>query len=432
MKKSRSESLIKIAMILLLLASGMTALLMPELIYSLVLYAALIYSVLNGFRLIAKGLKTHRVRHFLFAFLAFVFAAVLLFSQVVPEWMIRVVFGLYCLLMGIGMLIQQGIYIYENVNRPFINWIFSCAYTVLGFLLLFTPRIGTSDLIRFFGCYFLLLSFRYFSDYFELTSRSYTWKRAFHISLPTFVAALIPDWTLQNINAHFQKGEDIAVYPAKGNERPLLKAMVHIGPEGFQKVGHFSFAWKDIVFSYGNYDQDSGRLGGLLGDGVYFNVPLDRYLPNILQYEHNTVFEYGIHVSEEQEKQLDEVIDALKHSSYRWYTRIEKEDGYSHFEQYESDYACRLHYRTGAKFYKIKSGRFRTYWFIGENCVMFSDLILGLVGADILSVKGVITPGTYYDYLQSEYEKENSPVISCTIHPYRPLGADDEKQSSEK
>ena len=122
---------------------------------------------------------------------------------------------------------------------------------------------------------------------------------------------------------------------------------------------------------------------------------------------------------------MDHLIQNLRDSSYRWYTRIEREDGYLHFRDYESDYGCRLHYRTGAKFYKIRKGRFKTYWVLGENCVVFADLMLGLIGADILSMRGVITPGTYFDYLQEEYEKENSPVVSCVIHPYRPLDSQD-------
>lgn len=425
MSEKRMGKLFRIGLTAALLICGIVCIADPAAVFSFFTEAALIFSLFNGFRLVYKGLRRHSVRHFIFAALAFAFALVLMFSSVIPEWMIRVSFGLYCLIMGSAMLIQQGIYIYENVRRPFMNWVFSCAYMMIGFLLLFTPRITISVLIRLFGCYFILLSVRYFSDMRELTNPNYTWKRAFHVSLPTVFAALIPDWTLQKINTHFREGIDVETYPLKSDEEPILKAMVHIGPDGFQKVGHFSFAYKDIVFSYGNYDHDSDRLGGLLGDGVYFNVPFSLYLPNIIQYEHNTIFEYGIQISPEQEKQLDELIRQLRESSYRWYTRIEREDGYSRFRDYEADYGCRLHYRTGAKFYKIRKGRFKTYWVMGENCVMFADLMLGMIGADILSMRGIVTPGTYFDYLQQEFEKENSPVVSCVIHPYRPLHNDD-------
>jgi len=84
-------------------------------------------------------------------------------------------------------------------------------------------------------------------------------------------------------------------------------------------------------------------------------------------------FEYGIHTSEAQNKAIEEQLEALRLKSFRWYCQIEKEDGYAHHEKYAQDYPCRLHYRTGAKFYKIKSGKFRYYWFLGDNCASFMD-----------------------------------------------------------
>lgn len=418
---SFSERLVRIAVMLALFAVGIISLFFPKTIWEAAIYIAVIFMAFNTMRLILKGMRRKSVNHFFLAALSFVFMIVLAFNSFIPEWILRVIFGLYCLVSGLSILIQQGIYMYEEVDCPILNWVFSFGYCLIGFLLLFTPRITTADLIRFFGAYFLLLSVRYLADFMDLTNPKYSWKRNIHVSLPTAFAALIPDWTLQRINAHFQKGEDVETYPVKTDREPVLRAMVHIGPKGFQKVGHFSFSYKGIVYSYGNYDHDSDHIGGLLGDGVYFNVPFERYISNITKYEQNTIFEYGIQISEEQEQQLDELLAELHNSSYRWYTRIEREDGSGRFEKYEEDYGCRLHQRTGAKFYKIRKGRFKTYWALGENCVMFADLFLGKIGADVLSIRGLITPGAYFDYLQNEYEKEKSPVVSCTIHPYRPL-----------
>lgn len=69
------------------------------------------------------------------------------------------------------------------------------------------------------------------------------------------------------------------------------------------------------------------------------------------------------------------------------------------------DYPSRLHYRTGAKLYKVKSGKFHIYWALGDNCASFTDLVLGTLGADVLSIRGIISPGTYLDWLQKEYLK---------------------------
>ena len=69
-----------------------------------------------------------------------------------------------------------------------------------------------------------------------------------------------------------------------------------------------------------------------------------------------------------------------------------------------------------AKLYKVKSGKFHIYWALGDNCASFTDLVLGTLGADVLSIRGIISPGTYLDWLQKEYLKKNSPIVSRCIY----------------
>ena len=97
----------------------------------------------------------------------------------------------------------------------------------------------------------------------------------------------------------------------------------------------------------------------------------------------------------------------------------EDENGKSYgIYQYAEDYPCRLHYRTGAKFYKIKQGKFKTYWVCGDNCASFIDWILGQLGSDVLSIRGIITPGSYFEFLETEYMKKSSPVVYRKVHPW--------------
>lgn len=113
---------------------------------------------------------------------------------------------------------------------------------------------------------------------------------------------------------------------------------------------------------------------------------------------------------------IEKEIEKIRQNGYRWYTKIEKEDGYDRFSEYEMDYPSRLHYRTGAKLYKVKSGKFHIYWALGDNCASFTDLVLGTLGADVLSIRGIISPGTYLDWLQKEYLKKNSPIVFRRIY----------------
>ena len=51
-----------------------------------------------------------------------------------------------------------------------------------------------------------------------------------------------------------------------------------------------------------------------------------------------------------------------------------------------------------------------------QNCVLLADTIVGQAGTDILSPKGFIAPGTYQAYLNREFEKPNSIVVSKHVY----------------
>lgn len=412
----RSEALL-IAFALAVL--GIVCFFMPAFTLRTLLSVSTVFLILYGLFHIVRWFTSGRTRpsDLIYGPLALVFAAVLIFNSYLPEWLIRVCFGLYCLAVFAALAIQQVIHRFNDVPISISAVFFLCVYGILFVTLLFTDAVDTNTLIRLFGVYFLALAIRNCIDAFDLRSKKYRWKRGLHVSLPIVLATILPDFALKSIDAKIREGEEADLNSIKKKENVRLKAMVHIGPEGFQKVGHFTFSWDGTVFSYGNYDSSSGRFFGLIGDGVFFTVPKELYLPNIVKYEHNTIFEYSIATTPEQEARIEEQIEQLQHRSYRWYSRLEKA-GSKTLKGYESDYPSRLHYRTGAKFYKIKKGTYKTYWAGGDNCVLFSDEILGTIGADVLSLRGIITPGAYYDYLESEYLKENSPVVEKNVYSW--------------
>ena len=75
-----------------------------------------------------------------------------------------------------------------------------------------------------------------------------------------------------------------------------------------------------------------------------------------------------------------------------------------------------LQKKTRAKFYKFKQTSYKTYFLLFTNCVKLVDNVLGVTGSDLLKLNGVITPGTYYDFLEKEYKRKNSNVISKSIY----------------
>ena len=396
---------------------GVILVLIPDHVYDLILDLAMGICFFNTFYQLWQYVRKKGSSDLAFGLLSLGFLVVLSRWQSLPEWFIRVTFGIYLICSAIVTGIQLVLDIEDSFLSRIAGLLFlTVVYGILGLGLLFSRNFDTSLLMQFFGLYFLVMGIRFFMNALPGTGKTYRWKRGMRIMLPPVISAILPDWFLQRINESIKKGEPLVLHEQKTRKKPQLQVMVHVGPKGFQKIGHISFAYKGVVYSYGNYDSDSFRLNGTIGDGVFFNAAVEDYIPNMLQVENNTIFEYGILLDEKQEKSVERELASMRNNSYRWYTKIERGDGYDEFRRYEADYPSRLHYRSGAKMYKFKGGKFRTYWALGDNCAAFADVVLGALGADVLNIRGIISPGTYLDFLQTEYQRVNSPVITRTIH----------------
>lgn len=402
----------------LLIIAGDIMVWIPNRVFAWILSVSILFLLINGCVLLFRFVKQKRNKDFFFSILSFAFMFFLMNFRYLPQWILRVNFGGYCILCGTACFIQLVIDKINHLKGKFLNSIFTFIYIFFGFYLLLNPDFHTDLLMRAFGIYFVILGFRYLGDGYEGINplTKYKWKRKVRITLPAFLCALVPDAALTSINRYLEDGkpEDLNTYEKDKIVR--LKVIVHVGPKGFQKVGHICFAFDNIVYSYGNYDSDSFRLNQTIGDGTFFTVPLEKYIPNMITAENNSIFEYGIYTTPDQNEAIEKQIQKIKENGYRWYSRIEKADGYDRFNEFEMDYPSRLHYRTGAKFYKVKRGKFHIYWALGDNCASFTDLVLGTLGADVLSMRGIISPGTYLDWLQKEYLKKNSPIVFCQIY----------------
>lgn len=402
---------------LLAIIVGFLMTLIPGGVYALFVSFLLLYLGVSSFWLLIRFFRKKNKGDILMAILSFIFFVILSNHQNIPQNIMQLCFGIYCILCGMASLVQLIINYLNGIQEKVLLLLFSLFYFILGIYVLFLDE-NPYLLMRAFGFYLMILGARYIEDGTEAINplTKYEWKRKFRITFPAILCALFPDWALNAINRYLESGQEFEYEEKTDSVSSLLHVFVHVGPYGFQKVGHICFSYLGLVYSYGNYDSSSFRLNQTIGDGVFFKVPEMYYIPNAMEAEKNTIFEYGIQLNKEQEQILQTQLIKLEEHSYRWYCRLEKENGYQCFEQYKEDYPSRLHYKTGAKLYKFSSGKFKTYWALGDNCALFTDRVLGCLGADILSIRGIISPGTYLEWLQKEYMKKNSPIVSRRIH----------------
>ena len=283
----------------LLIIAGAIMVWIPNRVFAWILSVSILFLLINGCVLLFRFVKQKKNKDFFFSILSFAFMFFLMNFHYLPQWILRVNFGGYCILCGTACFIQLVIDKINHLKGKFLNSIFTFIYIFFGFYLLLNPDFHTDLLMRAFGIYFIILGSRYLGDGYEGINplTKYKWKRKVRITLPAFLCALVPDAALTSINRYLEDGkpEDLNTY--KKDEIVRLKVIVHVGPKGFQKVGHICFAFDNIVYSFGNYDSDSFRLNQTIGDGTYFTVPLEKYIPNMITAENNSIFEYGIYTT---------------------------------------------------------------------------------------------------------------------------------------
>lgn len=299
-------------------------------------------------------------------------------------------------------------------------------WTAAGFMafsiVLFALRKHNLDWLQYFlGVYFLLQALQIFAE--KLLFRSVPSSRYYNfknwISLPVFFIAIFPSWILRWMLHEKMKGHEIDFDQRKNDEEVNFNVWIHSGLKGVHQFGHMTLSWQGEMFSYGNYDNAEKFFFTLVGPGVFFTAPEKIYVNNSCVIEGSTIFQYGLHLSPEQIHAFEAYINNILNETYPWYSPIQEEirqTGTADFEKYESDYACRLWYRTGCAFRKFYTGQWKYYWNMGTNCSLFAADILHKIQPDIKKSRGIITPGEFFLYFEEAFQDPSSNVITKAWH----------------
>lgn len=248
-----------------------------------------------------------------------------------------------------------------------------------------------------------------------------TLKRRIRVSLPIVLVALVPSGVLAKINAYLTDHKEVVVEDVFNQTKnpdaiTEIEVLVHTSDKRglFGAMGHVDIAYDGKVYSYGNYDVQSERLFGSVGDGILFSVPKEEYINMCLNEEDKTLFAYGLNLTTEQQKSFEDELKRLMSLTVPFVPSSEpivEKDGTK-----VPMYLSYLKTDLKADVYKFTSSKFKTYFVLSTNCVLLADTLLGKTGTDIVSVKGFIAPGTYQEYLDREYERPNSNVITRKVY----------------
>ena len=274
------------------------------------------------------------------------------------------IFSLYVFLNALVKFIDFGTALKNAVPDAFYDFFSGIFFTVFGVIMLFGTLMGSQGMLVVIGLYCIIYGageLRLFIREAAPNKAKGIIRRRIRFSLPQVITTFIPLKTLRSYTERLDSRE-IDIEKLQNEERyekstatPDIHVLIHVSADGVGSIGHCDLVLNGTVISYGNYDKASERLFGGIGDGVLFKADFD-------------------------------------------------------------DYCSSLWNGTHARFYKFKSGRFKTYFVMSTNCVFLADYILSKAGTDIVKTAGIITPGDYYDYMQSEYALPGGIVITRDIY----------------
>lgn len=360
------------------------------------------------------------------SFLNLLFCLICSLFKDIPLSILPLIFGLYLLLNSVIKFINYYILFKEKANGKLTEFILGFIYFGVSIPIIFSPLKHLTTVLIIIGVYSILLGINYLFDFISAIipkKLKNKLKRKIRISLPVFIEAIIPYTVLREINYQLDKDtyDKSFIVENKDSDNDIeidLEIFVHTSNRGFNRMGHVDIYYDNKVISYGNYDDSSINFFTMLGDGVLFTTSRDKYIPFCIEHSKKTIFAFGLRLTDIQKKKVTQAINKIFDNVYEWqppYVEALSKNKKVNMNEYK-DYASRLYQTNKAKFYKFKTGRFRKYFTLGNNCCRLADHIVGKSGIDLLKITGIITPGTYYEYLNREFQKKNSMVISRKIY----------------
>jgi len=418
-KKLLAQGFLFVLLGLILMVTGTW---LPVTVIRLVLFLAWIATVLDlVLRIFKKSQSTDTLGVALVKLLVLGYLLGSNLATDVPIYILALVIGVYQIFHASINLVTYVLYRKNKIRPRFRLLLDGLVLVFLGGTSLLSSTGNSVFQLFVLGAYFFLYGVSNIRDGFlfeEEIGKNHL-KRRIRISLPIVLAALIPARTLAKINKFMLENaderEDIHLGMVKSGKTAELEIFVHTAETSlFSAIGHVDICYQGRVISYGNYDPSSETLFGMVGDGVLYFCDRDKYIDLCKRESQKTLFGYGIYLTPEMEKAVQKKLAELKQLTIPWEPSADKIMTGDGKEDYT--YAYKIRHETDGELYKFIKSKFKSYFVLSTNCVLLADTIVGQAGTDILSPKGFIAPGTYQAYLDREFEKPNSIVVSKHVY----------------
>lgn len=314
------------------------------------------------------------------------------------------IFSMYALIQSLCGFINLIIYKQDKLKGKIYILTTSTLSLMLSITLMFSKDTNSIYICYIIGLYLILYGI-------TIISSSILTKTKIVLPLPIIFTMFLPNILIKRI----LKG----INPKKinNNQDQDLEILIHLSKTGSASLGHVEFAFEDKVYSYACYNYLNRRLFGGIGDGIFGIFDKKAYLKYCICEKNRFIISYGVKLTNKEKENVTKEIDKLISTNTEiWYPEIKYyEDGLIEKKDF-NEMANKIYKHANGKFYRFTKGKYKTFFVLRTNCATCVDNIFNAIGTKIINLEGIISPGTYYSYLEKEYHKKNSKIISKTLY----------------
>lgn len=392
--------------------------------YNFYLFA--LFSFLLGiydlFRSIARNdNKKKLIEIIIRIFLDFLFTMLLLYKMDIILASATIILGIYILVHSLLHLLNYILYRVYNIGSR-IRLLFNYIVTfILGIILVISPVKNMFLTYLILGIYLIFLGLSKLNDLIiEVMpiKTSNKIKSKVIIQMPVLFAMLIPKRLIKSINSILKVDDEYPMFYSKKEEKAVdLEVLIHLAESGSASFGHVEISFEGKTYSFGNYDAHSRMFFDLIGDGVICIADRDAYLNYALENKDRYVVSFGLNLTDKQKQIVKDRINKL--------INFNTKDYYPDLELYQqgklpknnyNDMSSEIYRYANGRFKKIVKGRNKKFFVLKTNCVMVANSILTGINGNLVTINGIISPGSYYDYFNNEFLKKNSIVVSRIVY----------------
>lgn len=372
-----------------------------------ILYIVVVLLLLGSSLVFLYRFIRYRVRTDLFKFLgAFIASIVFYANEVLYVELLAGVFGIWALFNAFvhGLEIYLG---FKEKEKISLSSVFLFFFD-LGFgLMLILNGLANRRLVNLqVGTYLMVFGAVHIvsSTLYLLQGRS-----AIRMSAPVLISGILPPFVVDRVPQLKETSPDFfkdEVEPTLGN---YVSVYIHIRNEGYNRLGHVDIGYNGAIYSYGAHDPYKRAFSSIYGAGVMI-VGGEKEFVEFAVRSKNSVYRYLIRLTDEQAHMIEERINQLFEDAYVYDFPYWEDKTGEHYLTRLKNYAPTMTY------YKFHSEPYKTYNLFTTNCVLIADHLLQSTGMKLFQMSGVITPGSYYAYLENLCLSPDSIVVSKSAY----------------